>query len=140
MISLDYCKYILLQVIVNVRLMLSIMMWPKVINWVKIKKTRLQNAWYPNQSLYYVIILDWSKVITLSNFYRTLKMQLNVTNLGINKGRFHQHFTSSFYVHRSQKCKKTLVTTQSFAIFGSSCTKAAHKHVGEIDPRMWQLN
>jgi len=33
-------------------------------------------------------------------------------------GKFHQHFTSSFYWRRSQKRKKTLVTWQFFWAFG----------------------
>jgi len=40
--------------------------------------------------------------------------------------QFHQHFMSSLWAHRSQKCKKTLL--------GSVDMKAGHKHVGKIDP------
>jgi len=38
-------------------------------------------------------------------------------------GRFQKCFTSSFYTHRSQKCKKTLTTWQSFCTFGICACK-----------------
>ena len=37
-------------------------------------------------------------------------------------------------MRRSQKCKKLLNLTVFFALLGSAHIKAAHKHVGEIDP------
>jgi len=52
-----------------------------------------------------------------------------------SRGQFHEHFTSSFYVHRSQKRKKTDGMTMFFALLESACVKAFHKKVGEIDPR-----
>ena len=36
-------------------------------------------------------------------------------------------FTRSFYVRRSQKCKKLLELTVFFALLESECVKAAHK-------------
>jgi len=47
--------------------------------------------------------------------------------------QFHQHFTSSFCVQRSQKCKKTWLSL--FAILGSLCLNAVCKYVSEIDYR-----
>ena len=42
---------------------------------------------------------------------------------------FHQHFTSSFYACRSQKCKKDVQSNSSrfFALLGSAWVKAVHK-------------
>jgi len=48
--------------------------------------------------------------------------------------QFHQRFTQSFYEGRSQKCKNDSQVIGHFALFGSTHIKAAHKHVGEIDP------
>jgi len=51
--------------------------------------------------------------------------------------RFHQHFTSSFCIRRSQKCKKKQIIWPSpclFVLLGSPFVKAAHKYVVEIDP------
>ena len=50
------------------------------------------------------------------------------------KGQFHQHFMSSFYARKSQKCKKDSQLKQFFALSGSVGVKAACKHVDEIDP------
>ena len=41
----------------------------------------------------------------------------------------------SFYMRRSQKCKKDSQLKQLFALLGSACIKAACKHVGEIETR-----
>ena len=57
------------------------------------------------------------------------------THNGESRGQFHQHFTSSFYVHRSQKRKKESQVKQLFALSGSVGVKSGRKHVGEIDPR-----
>jgi len=38
------------------------------------------------------------------------------------RGQFHQHYSSSFYVQRSQKLKKKLMTWLNFHAFGS-CTR-----------------
>jgi len=54
-------------------------------------------------------------------------------------GQFHQHFPSSFYACRSQRCKKHWWLDCLFALLGSVGIKAAHKHVGEIDPWFTQL-
>jgi len=52
------------------------------------------------------------------------------------RGRFHQHFTSSYYVRRSQKRKNDRnVISLFFALSGFAHVKAAPKHVGEIEPR-----
>ncbi len=51
------------------------------------------------------------------------------------RSQFHQCFTSSFIVAKSQKRKKTMMDLTVFlALLGSLHVKAAHKHVGEIDP------
>jgi len=51
------------------------------------------------------------------------------------RGWFHQSFTSSFCVRRSQKRKKdTDDLTVFFTLWGSAHIKALSKHVGEIDP------
>ena len=47
--------------------------------------------------------------------------------------RFHQHFTSSFYARRSQKCKKGSQRKQLFVLLGSTSIKALRKHVDEIE-------
>ena len=47
-------------------------------------------------------------------------------------GKFHQHFTCSFYVHRSQKCKKDNQLKQLFALLGSVHVKAERKQVDEM--------
>ena len=44
-------------------------------------------------------------------------------------------FTHSFCACRSWKHKKLVDLTVFFALLGSACIKAAHKHVDEIDPR-----
>ena len=49
--------------------------------------------------------------------------------------QFHQCFTCSFYARRSQKHQKDSQVKQLFALSGSSCIKAARKHIGEIDCR-----
>ena len=49
-------------------------------------------------------------------------------------GQFYQHWMCSFYVLRSQKCKKNSQIKQFFALSGSVCVKATHKFVGEIYP------
>ena len=49
-------------------------------------------------------------------------------------GQFHQHFTRSFYTHRSQKRKKNSQLKQLVALLGSASVKAACKHFDEIDP------
>jgi len=54
----------------------------------------------------------------------------------VNRGQFHQHFTSSFYECRSTKAQKdTDNLTVFFALLGSWRIKASskHVHVGEID-------
>ena len=40
----------------------------------------------------------------------------------------------SFYVRRSQKCKKDSQLKQLFALLGSAGVKAGRKHIDEIDP------
>ena len=50
--------------------------------------------------------------------------------------QFHQRFTSSFYTRRSQKRQKDSQVKQLFALSGSVCVKAVHKHVDEIHPRV----
>ena len=47
-------------------------------------------------------------------------------------GKFHQHFTSSFYAHRSQKRQKDSQVKQLFALLGSVSIKAARKHVKDL--------
>ena len=51
------------------------------------------------------------------------------------RGQFQQHFTSSFYKHRSQKHKKDSQFKQLSALSGSASIKAARIHIGEIEPR-----
>ena len=48
--------------------------------------------------------------------------------------QFHQHFTQSFYAHKSQKHNKDSQLKQLFALSGTVRVKAAGKHVDEIDP------
>jgi len=55
-----------------------------------------------------------------------------ISKAGFN---FTKLFKQSFYVHRSQKCKKDSQIISHFALFGSICVKAAHKYVSEINPR-----
>ena len=66
-----------------------------------------------------------------SFFPQSLRNCIGVTLIW---GQFHHHFTSSFYVRRSQKCIKDSQVKQIVVLLGSACIKAAHKHVDEIDP------
>ena len=50
------------------------------------------------------------------------------------RSQFHQHFTSSFYAHRSQKCKNLLNLTVFFELLGSAHVKAAHKTLVKLTP------
>jgi len=52
----------------------------------------------------------------------------------VSLGQFHQHFTSSYYVCRSQERKKDNQVISHFALLGSRLVEAVCKHVGEIDP------
>ncbi len=52
----------------------------------------------------------------------------------LNRGQFHQHFTCSFYAHRSQKHKNTDSLTAFFALLGSGCIKAEHKMLMKLTP------
>ena len=56
------------------------------------------------------------------------------------RGQFHQHFTSSFYTRRSQKCQKDSLVKQLFALLGSVSIKAASKQVDEIDLLEFERN
>jgi hypothetical protein len=50
-------------------------------------------------------------------------------------GRFHQHFTRSFYESKSQKRKKkTDSKTESLALLGSESVKAARKMLVKSTP------
>ncbi len=49
--------------------------------------------------------------------------------------QFHWRFIHSFYASRFQKCKNYSQVISQFALLGFTSVKAAHKHVGEIDPR-----
>jgi len=51
-----------------------------------------------------------------------------------NWGRFHQHFTPSFYTHRSQKRQKYSQVVSLFFPFGICFCKRFASNVGEIDP------
>ena len=66
-----------------------------------------------------------------------MKFCLKKTKLWVH---FINVFTRSFYVRRSQKCKKVLDLTVFFALLGSACVKTAHKHADEIDARLPTLN
>jgi len=46
------------------------------------------------------------------------RLLLNVYGINVNIGRFHQHFTCSFYACRSQKCKNTVKSSVFFCAFG----------------------
>ena len=71
--------------------------------------------------------------LPLSTFFNhSVLMESKLRHL---QGQFHQHFTSSFYTHRSQKREKDIQVKQLFALLGSVCVKTACKHVVEIDPR-----
>jgi hypothetical protein len=48
-------------------------------------------------------------------------------------GRFHQHFTYSFYARRSRKHKKILTTSLSSYTLGSYRHKSCTENVDEID-------
>ena len=68
------------------------------------------------------------------------KVQFEFSTLNIKvkmetRRQFHQHFTSSFYANRSQKCKKDSQVKRIFALSGYLHVKPVCKHVGEIDPR-----
>jgi len=47
-------------------------------------------------------------------------------------GQFHQHFTQSFYVRRSQRHKNTVKPSVFFALLESARVQACPKNVGEI--------
>ncbi len=49
-------------------------------------------------------------------------------------GRFHQHFEHSFYMRRSQKCKKPDGLTVFFALWGSAFIKVERKMVMKLTP------
>ena len=55
-------------------------------------------------------------------------------------GRFHQHFTSSFYTCRSQNRKKDCQVKQLYCAFGICASKSCSLNVGEIDPRSASLS
>jgi len=48
--------------------------------------------------------------------------------------KFHQHSTSGFFEHRSQKRKKTVKLSVFFALLGSAHTKAAHRKLIKMTP------
>jgi len=49
-------------------------------------------------------------------------------------------FYDSFYVHRSQKCKKILTTWLFFALLVSACVKAAHRTLMKLTPNIaWEV-
>ncbi len=55
---------------------------------------------------------------------KTLSNTTEINNYNIEwavglRGQFYQHFTSSFYTRRSQKCKKTVKSSVSFWAFGT---------------------
>ncbi len=56
----------------------------------------------------------------------------------VTKGQFHHLFTCSFYVHRSQKCKKSLADSLIvfFALLVSSKVKAASKMLLKLTPNL----
>jgi len=78
----------------------------------------------------------WPFLITLS-FFLSLVFGLFTKHCDQIWCGFHQHYTSSFCVSRSQKCKRHLWLDCLFALLESSQVKAACKHVGEID-LWWQ--
>jgi len=49
--------------------------------------------------------------------------------------QFNQPFTHRFYAHRTQKCKNDSQVISHFALLGFTYVKAAHKRVGETNPR-----
>jgi hypothetical protein len=53
---------------------------------------------------------------------------------GWSWGRFHQHFTSSFCMRRSQKCKKTDNLIVFFPLYGSFRLKAVRKTLMKLTP------
>ncbi len=53
----------------------------------------------------------------------------------MTRSQFQQRSTHSFYVRRSQKCKKILTTWLTLTLLGTTSVKSARKYVGEIDPR-----
>jgi len=50
-------------------------------------------------------------------------------------GRFHQHFTCSFYVRRSQSAKNTVKPLVFFALLGSLHVKAGCKMLMKLTPK-----
>ncbi len=50
--------------------------------------------------------------------------------------QFHQRSTSSFYIHRSWKCKKTVKLSVFFALWGLGCPKAACRTLMTLTPSL----
>jgi len=70
----------------------------------------------------------------------TLHQRSSLRGNGDLQGRFHQHFTSSFYSSRSQKLKKTDCLTLFSVLLGSVLlgsvhVKAARKMLVKLTPR-----
>ena len=93
---------------------------------------------------YFKLLFEWlpsllctpCKKIICRGFYGKSDKRLffNPTGGERELGSIHQHFTCSFYSHRSKKQKKTCHFKLLFLLSGSAGVKAAHKHVDEIDP------
>ena len=78
---------------------------------IKMQRGNLKH-WASNQVLTCNEWLNF-KIISLLEFFNCPRCQ------------FHQHSTSSFYLRRSQKCKKAAWLDCLFAFLGFSCVKAA---------------
>ena len=79
---------------------------------------------------------NWSNTLCTGNELRAVFVssgQNLIYRIG-SRGQFNHHFTSSFYASRAQKRKKDNHLKHLLALSGSACIKAAHKHVGEINP------
>ena len=82
----------------------------------------------------FVITEYYCTVIDKSFARKDLRTLCATSTSWVIWGQFHQHFTSSFYVRRSQKHQKNSQVQQLFALLGSACIKAGRKHIEEIDP------
>ncbi len=72
----------------------------------------------------------WCCYLVVHKFLQRLLQKMSAT-----WRRFHKRLMSSFYLWRSQKHKKTLLTWQSILRFRDlRNSKAARKHVGKIEP------
>jgi len=75
---------------------------------------------------------------SFSNLVSIRSCQYYRKTLFYNMGQFHQHFTHSFYTHRSRKCKKIQLSCQYlFTLSGSAGAKAVHRMLMKLSPNLY---